>query len=237
MPIEICYFFFFFKYKKSQTEASVIENIGLLMKAIDANRKITFNRYRYVAEHTKHTSLETEVIIASPVRLVRKSNQYIFEYVKELDNDGYISDRVQVSMIDNIKIMSVASRYTKAENRARQEAMEDVLDDIFGKKRAITIQFYNRASDKILRKLPEDAILIKLNNALSKTTIIERASPEFFSWLDDFGTYAKILAPEDVIEKFMQWQKKKLYDYARLYKIDLDDIPVDEDIPGGLGIK
>lgn len=70
------------EYRKSQTEASVIENVGLLMKAIDAGRKISFNRYRYVAEHTKHTSLETEVITVSPIKLIRKSNQYILEYAR-----------------------------------------------------------------------------------------------------------------------------------------------------------
>ena len=30
---------------------------------------------------------------------------------------------------------------------------------------------------------------------------------------------------------------KMSYDYVRLYKIELNDIPVDEDIPGSLGIK
>lgn len=220
------------EYKKSQTEASVIENVNLLMKAIDANRKISFNRYRYVAERTKHTSLEKEVIIASPVRLVRKSNQYIFEYLKEFDDGGYMSDRVHVSMMDNIEILNAASIYTKAENKKRQQAMEEVLDDFWGKKRAITIQFYNRASDKILSKLPEDAILIKVNSSHSKTTIMERVSPSFFSWLDDFGTYAKILAPADVIELYLQWQKQKLYDYASQYKVDVEDIKLkidDED--------
>lgn len=217
------------EYKKSQTEASVIENVNLLMKAIDANRKISFNRYRYVAEHTKHTSLEKEVIIASPVRLVRKSNQYVFEYLKELDDGGYISDQIHVSMMDNIEILGDANRYTKAENKARQQAMEEVLDDFWGKKRAITIQFYNRASDKILNKLPEDAILIKVNASTSKTTIMERVSPAFFSWLDDFGTYAKILAPEDVIEKFLKWQKQKLYDYAGKYGVNIDDIHLDSE--------
>ena len=219
------------EYKKSQTEASVIENVNLLMKAIDANRKISFNRYRYVAEHTKHTSLEKEVIIASPVRLVRKSNQYIFEYLKELDNGGYISDRAHVSMIDNIEILGSANRFTKTENKARQQAMEEVLDDLWGKKRAITIQFYNRASDKILSKLPEDAILTKINSTHSQTTIKERVSPSFFSWLDDFGTYAKIHAPEDVIEQFLQWQKQKLHDYARIYKVDVEDIHLKSEEP------
>lgn len=217
------------EYKKSQTEASVIENVNLLMKAIDANRKISFNQYRYVAEHTKHTSLGKETIIASPVRLVRKSNQYIFEYLKELDDGGYISGRVHVSMMDNIEILNAPSRYTKAENKARQQAMEEVLDDIWGKKRAITIQFYNRASEKILSKLPEDAILTKINNACSQTTVKERVSPSFFYWLDDFGTYAKIVAPEDVIEQFLQWQKKKLYEYARLYWVKVDEIQLEQE--------
>ena len=132
-------------------------------------------------------------------------------------------------MMDNIEILGDANRYTKAENKARQQAMEEVLDDFWGKKRAITIQFYNRASDKILNKLPEDAILIKVNASTSKTTIMERVSPAFFSWLDDFGTYAKILAPEDVIEKFLKWQKQKLYDYAGKYGVNIDDIHLDSE--------
>lgn len=102
--------------------------------------------------------------------------------------------------------------------------MEEVLDDFWGKKRAITIQFYNRASDKILSKLPEDAILTKVDYVHSQTTIKERISPSFFSWLDDFGTYAKILAPSDAIEKYLQWQKQRLHDYARIYKVDVEDI-------------
>lgn len=225
------------EYRKSQTEASVIENVGLLMKAIDAGRKVSFNRYRYVAERTKHTSLETEVITVSPIKLIRKSNQYILEYAIDFKDGSCIFDKIQVAMMDNVEILNVPNSHTKAEKRARQQSMEDVLDAINGKKRAITLLIYNRASEKILNKLPEDAILIKVNNALSKTTIIERANPQFFSMLDSFGNYAKILEPQDVAVKFLQWQKQKLYDYARLYKVDLDDIPVSDDIPGGLGIE
>ena len=225
------------KYRKSQTEASVIENVGLLMKAIDAGRKVSFNRYRYVAERTKHTSLEKEAITASPIKLIRKSNQYILEYAIDFKDGSCIFDKIQVAMMDNVEILNVPNSHTKAEKRARQQSMEDVLDAINGKKRAITLLIYNRASEKILSKLPEDALLIKVNNVLSKTTIIERASPQFFSMLDSFGNYAKILEPQDVVEKFLQWQKQKVYDYARLYKVDLDDIPISDDIPGGLGIE
>lgn len=225
------------EYRKSQTEASVIENIGLLIKAIDAGRKVSFNRYRYVAERTKHTSLETDTLIISPIKLIRKSNQYILEYARDFDNGSCIFDKIQVAMMDNVEILDAVSRHTKAEKRARQQNMEDVLDAINGKKRAITILFYNRVSNIILSKLPEDAVLIKVDNALSKTTIIERASPQFFSMLDSFGNYAKILEPQDVVEKFLQWQKQKVYDYARLYKVALEDIPVSEEEPGGLSIK
>lgn len=225
------------EYRKSQTEASVIENVGLLMKAIDAGRKVSFNRYRYVAERTKHTSLETEATIISPIKLIRKSNQYILEYAIDFKDGCCIFDKIQVAMMDNVEILNVASSHTKAEKRARQQSMEDVLDAINGKRRAITLLIYNRASEKILSKLPEDAILIKVNNVLSKTTILERASPQFFSMLDSFGNYAKILEPQDVVEKFLQWQKQKVYDYARLYKVNLEDIPVSEEEPGGLSIK
>lgn len=80
---------------------------------------------------------------------------------------------------------------------------------------------------KILSKLPEDAILTKINASRSQTTVKERVSPSFFSWLDDFGTYAKIVAPDDVIEKYMQWQKQKLCDYASIYHVNVEDIQLE----------
>lgn len=56
--------------KKSETGASVIENIPLIIKAIKSRRKIRFNRYHYVAQRTTHTFLGSMEYTVSPHKLM-----------------------------------------------------------------------------------------------------------------------------------------------------------------------
>ena len=69
-------------------------------------------------------------------------------------------------------------------------------------------------------------ILIDLDDYHFKTTIVERATPELFSWISDLGCAAKILGPNDIIEQFMRRMKMRQYDYELLYKQDLEPISI-----------
>lgn len=58
---------------------STLKNLQLLTKAIEQKRKVSFQRIRYVAEHSTHTEVEPEIYIASPFRLTWMNGRYILK--------------------------------------------------------------------------------------------------------------------------------------------------------------
>lgn len=224
--------------RKSETDASVIENVPLLIKAIESRRKISFRRYHYVAQRTTHTFLGSTVYTVSPHKLIRKANKYILEYAEDWvdspeaahssdrENTMQIHRKIDVSMLTDIEILASPSTYRKMGSQPGQQTMDEALDWLLGKKRAITIRFRYDVIDRVVSRLGEDAILSDMDDYHFKTTIVERATPELFSWIADLGCAAKILAPNDIIEQFMRRMKMRQYDYDLLYKQDLEPISI-----------
>lgn len=69
-----------------QEGSSILQNAQLLRSAIEQKKKISFQKIRYVAERTKHTTVESESIIASPVELTWKEEQYALRFVVDYDS-------------------------------------------------------------------------------------------------------------------------------------------------------
>ena len=65
---------------------SILQNTQLLRSAIEQKRKISFQKTKYVAEHTTHTEVESEIIIASPFDLTWEEEQYILRFVIDYDS-------------------------------------------------------------------------------------------------------------------------------------------------------
>lgn len=212
--------------KKSESGASVIENIPLLIKAIKARRKISFNRYHYVAERTTHTFLGSTEYVVSPYNLIRKANKYILEYAEDLRSGGQIHRKIDVSMLTNIQVLNTPSTYREFGSQPGQQTMDEALDWFFGKKRAITIRFRYEVIGEVISRLGKDAILIDVDDYHFQTTIVDRATPDLLSWITGFGCKAKVLRPADIIDKVIRREKMLLYDYELLYKQDLEPISV-----------
>lgn len=224
--------------RKSETEASVIENIPLLINAITNKRKISCRRYYYVAQRTTHTFLGSTVHIISPHKLIQKSNRYILEYAEDWadspettnsnskDSTMQIHRKIDVSMLTDITILKEHGTYREMGKLPGQPTMDDALDWLLGKKRAITIRFRYEVIDDVINRLGKDAILIDLDDYHFQTTIVDRATPDLLSWIADFGCNAKIISPTDIIDKMIRREKMRLYDYELLYKQDLEPISV-----------
>lgn len=220
--------------RKSETGASVIENVPLLIKAITSKRKISFRRYYYVANRTEHTFLGYTVYIVSPHKLIQQSNKYILEYAEDLevgtkaknstnkDNIYQFYGKIDVSMLTDITILNEPSSYRETARSPGNPIREEIIDKLIGKKRAITVRFRytEEVMQDVLNRLGKDAVLIDVDDYHFQTTIIDRPSPDLLSWIAGFKCYAKIISPADVIERFLEWEKNRINDYTRLYEQD-----------------
>lgn len=132
-----------------------------------------------------------------------------------------------VAFMSDIKILSVPSVYSKLD-RTEMPTMEETLDITYGKKRAITIRFNREVIDEVVRELGEDAMLIPVDDQHFTVTVKERISKfyvnrKFLSWISSFGCAAKILAPQDVVDYYVDWCKKENEHINALYEHDTEN--------------
>lgn len=210
---------------KSQTDNSVLQNITLIAAAIEAKRKISFNMIEYVAERTTHTAIDPEIVFASPHKLTWRNGKYILEYAVDFDDGDQTHLKCNVAMLANIKITGIPSSYRKLDSTGTP-SVEEARDMVYGKRRAITIRFRNDVLDEVVNELGEDALLTKEDDYHFKVTVKERLDNQFLRWLSDFGCYAKILGPEDVIDYYIDWHKRKIHELETLYQQNLEPIGI-----------
>lgn len=79
---------------KQNAYDSVLRNIQLLTKAIDQKRKIKFQQLQYVAEHSTHTEVNTETIIASPFELAWINGRYVLKYSVDFFPDNELDEEL-----------------------------------------------------------------------------------------------------------------------------------------------
>lgn len=65
--------------KKQHTNISISQNLQLIQAAIDRKRKIRYQLIRYVAEHSTHTEVDSEIEFASPHKLIWNDGRYELE--------------------------------------------------------------------------------------------------------------------------------------------------------------
>ena len=234
--------------KHRRIETSVIDNLRLLTEAIKQKRKVMFQKFRYVAEHTKHTELETCFIVASPLRIDRRSDGYVLDYWVEFCDlpeeseryfraylcDRYKNDRFNTSEIFretcNLSLLTNLSILDKPAKELKPVVMEDdderwmsCYEDWYGE-RAITIRFCKSKLATVVEELGADAVLIDVDNNYFKTTVKSIIDDYFFKWFSRFATYAKILGPQEAVDGYLEWCRRGLLSQEVLYRCDEENV-------------
>lgn len=212
--------------RKRQTDNSVLQNVALIVQAIEARKQISFNRIEYVAERSTHTTIISEILFVSPHRLMRKSGKYILEYAVDFEDGEQLHVERDVAMMDNIKITNRPSTYRKFELEPGQMTMEERLDWAYGQKRAVTIRFRNDVLDEVVNELDEEAILVPVDDHHFKTSMSVRMDYKFLSWVAKYDCYAKILTPQDVVDEYLDFRGRQIHELETLYREDLEPIGI-----------
>lgn len=238
------------EYKdRRRIEASVIENLRLLTDAVKKKRKVMFRKIRYVAEHTKHTEVEPYYIVASPLRIDRGFNGYILDYLVEfcdLPEEGQryfrscvkerfgesIYDKVKVdilrencnlALLTNLRILGETAKELKPRVKEDDEELWSEYDEWYVE-RAITIRFCKSKLDTVVEELGAEAVLIDVDNHYFKTTVKRILDDSFYDWFSRFASYAKILSPQNAVDGYLEWCRRRLLEQEVLYKCDAENI-------------
>ena len=128
--------------------------------------------------------------------------------------------------MDNIKITHRPSTYRKLELKPGQQTEEEALEWLYGGKRAVEIRFRNDVLDEVVNELDEEAILVPVDDYHFKTSMSVRLDYKFLSWLAKYDCYAKILAPQDIADYYLNWRERQLRHLNTLYQENLEPLGI-----------
>lgn len=174
---------------------SVLENIDLLHKAINENKKITFGYFDYSTEKKKVLRHGGALYVASPISMVwNDGNYYLIAYdEREGTNKNFRVDKMtDIIVTDTPKAKEATGvRFNSAEYSNKVFGMYG------GREELVTLECRERLSGVIVDRFGSEHTFIKTPFGF-RVSLRVMISPNFFAWVLGFGKDMRIIAPEAV---------------------------------------
>ncbi len=126
---------------------------------------------------------------------------------------------VDISHFANLTVTDIPSTYQKEEQKPATDA--PIIENQ-PTEQVITLRFRKEMLKQVATELGKDAILISDDERYFTTSLRRVPDHEFFQWLYPFDCYAKILRPQEVIDKYLHWCRYHLVDLEILYERNLE---------------
>ena len=178
---------------------SIYYNVDEVHRGIAENRKIRFHYFEYTVQKERRFRRDGAWYVISPFALSWDDENY---YLVGFDS---VAGRIKHFRVDKMADIELTE-----EPRDGQEIYEALDMGMYARKTfgmftgtetAVQLRFENALVGAVLDRLGRDVMLIPDGDAhfTVRTNVI--VSPQFFSWVCGFGSAAKILGPEDVVQQ------------------------------------
>lgn len=178
---------------------SVYYNIDALHEAINKNRKIDFDYYEWTLDKKMELRENGNKKGISPWTLAwDDENYYLIAYDKQAEMiKHYRVDKMRkISILDELRDGKEAFVKFDAAGYAKQ-----VFGMFTGETKNVQIEFDNKLIGVVMDRFGQDAMVIPHKNGKFTINVNVAVSNMFLSWIIGLGTGAKILGPEDVVQK------------------------------------
>lgn len=193
---------------------SIYYNVDEIHRGIAANRKIRFHYFEYTVQKERRFRKDGAWYVMSPYALSWDDENY---YLVGFDSEAGIIKHFRVDKMTDID--------TTDEMRDGQEIYAALDMGVYARKTfgmftgeelSVQLRFENDLVGAVIDRLGRDVMLIPDGNLhfTVRTDVI--VSPQFFAWVLGFGSKARILGPESVVEKMREHIKQ----VAALYEED-----------------
>ena len=194
-----------FNTRKHNNEA-VFYTVDGIEDAIIRRKKITFN-YFHLDEKAERAYVTTPTgkrkrYNVEPVALIfNEDNYYLMAYSSR--HPG----RIASYRIDRIERLEVVEESTLSDEAiARIDSVAEFTEQAFkmygGEPENVVLQFDRALIDPVFDKFGEDAAIMPVDETTCAATVHVQVSPMFFGWLAQFGDRMRLLAPNDVLERY-----------------------------------
>lgn len=188
----------------------IYQIIDAIHHAISTNKQIRFRYFDILGKKKKQFRKNGEFYEMSPWSLTFSEERY---YLVAYDGE--------VGVIKHFRIDKMVNVTNIDKVREGQKHYSDFQIDLYsnrmfgmygGEERRVTLYCDESLAGAMVDRFGESVLMIPDEGGF-RITIPIVISPRFYSWLFGFGTKVRILAPEDVREKFCKEMLKNLKQY------------------------
>lgn len=187
---------------------SIYYTVDTIHEAIAQNRQITFQYYEWqlsdqqgqtVVRHVKKGGARYQV---SPWALIWEDENYYLV--------GYDA---QAAMLKHYRVDKMLQMDISTQERIGQQVFgkldlatysQGIFGMFGGRLERVTLEFDDRLIGVVVERFGEGVAICRPNQGRFVVHVPVAVSDQFFSWVFSFGSSAKILAPKDIQQRFLQ---------------------------------
>ncbi len=185
-------------------------NINSIHDAINRKKKITFKYFSYDLNKKKEYLHDGEVYAVSPYYIVWENDYYYL--ICYCDKHENIS-RYRIDRMANVKVSEESYKVPNDSELEMAKTLRSTFSMYGGDKKIVTIELANELIDVIIDRFGSDVRITKKSDTTFTVSVEVQISPPFWGWLFQFGTKAKIIAPQSIVEQ----AKKETRKLAEIY--------------------
>lgn len=177
---------------------SIYYNVDEIHTGIARDRRIRFRYFDYTVSKERRFRRDSGYYVVSPFALTWDDENY---YLVAYDSEAGIIKHFRVDKMLDIGILDEA--------RDGQESfaaldMAEYVKKVFGmfsgREERVRMRFDNQLVGAVLDRLGREAMLIPDGESCFTVTAQVEVSPQFFAWISGFGSLARIVGPDHVVQ-------------------------------------
>ena len=177
---------------------SIYYNVDEIHTGIARDRRIRFRYFDYTVSKERRFRRDGGYYVVSPFALTWDDENY---YLVAYDSEAGIIKHFRVDKMLDIGILDEA--------RDGQESfaaldMAEYAKKVFGmfsgREERVRMRFDNQLVGAVLDRLGREAMLIPDGESCFTVTAQVEVSPQFFAWISGFGSLARIVGPDHVVQ-------------------------------------
>lgn len=201
----------------------ILNNIDAIHKAINSNKKITFNYFNFVVDFSCSNKIrkefkhyengEIKVYDESPVALIWKNENY---YLLAYDSE---KEQIKTFRVDKISNVNISAKDRLEQNIIDTVDINKYADTAFsmygGESRKVEICAKNELAGVVFDRFGFNISMQKKDEEHFSFMAEVQVSKMFYSWLSGFGDGMKIVYPQDIVQSYKEYIKNILEMYEK----------------------
>ena len=181
---------------------SIYYNVDAVHAGISENKKIRFRYFEYTVTKERRYRHGGAYYVVSPYALTwDDENYYLIAHDGEHDEIRHyrVDKMTHIATVDAPREGLEAFRASDAAQYARK-----VFGMFSGREEHVCLRFAAHLVGAVLDRLGQDASIVPDGEEHFTVSADVAVSPQFFAWVTGFGSEARILSPQSVVEAFRE---------------------------------